>query len=358
MSHLILVLPDLLDAKNDDSIVGRLPESFVALSKTHRLHPHDGVLALSAVGLDPSRYELKPGPLMFAAMDIAPPPLSILFRLSVLSLNVALEIGPAPSATPEEARWLSEQISRLSSPKLTICLGTGLEHGAVWENGSLDVELHSPDRARGRPINDCLPEGDGDRMLRRLIDDSINLLGESEINRRRADEGLPPLNLLWPWGQGLRQDLPNLPIRHQKPITLHSDLDEVHGVANLARCRFIREASGFKSEWRTPTSPGVSIVVSELFTHARGAGRLELAEEIWQKISDRIVRPWTEAPRGDAIRRLEIVSPSTEGSGLISRWNSHELEGDRVPLHERALHDERLAIRHLWESLENSLSLP
>ncbi|MFX6823313.1 hypothetical protein ABTH33_20400, partial [Acinetobacter baumannii] len=80
--------------------------------------------------------------------------------------------------------------------RLTPVFGPRLTHGLVWEEGSLDLGTRTP--PVGESVHTGLPEGDGERLLRQLIDDSVNLFSELELNRRRMDEGKSPFNLLWP----------------------------------------------------------------------------------------------------------------------------------------------------------------
>lgn len=70
-------------------------------------------------------------------------------------------------------------------------------------------------------------------MLRRFIDDSINLLGEQEFNLRRIDEGLAPVNLIWPWGQGFPPVIPNLALQRGTPCHVLSPALGLRGLSKM-----------------------------------------------------------------------------------------------------------------------------
>ena len=102
-------------------------------------------------------------------------------------------------------------------------------------------------------MKDVLPEGDNEPALRRFIDDSINLLSELEFNAERLDKGLLPVNLLWPWGQGIRTDVPNLALMRGAPATVLSDSLRLEGVARLAGYRPLGRSwlgNGMNAKWK------------------------------------------------------------------------------------------------------------
>ena len=60
----------------------------------------------------------------------------------------------------------------------------------------------SPGQALGADLGDCLPAGDSGRRWRRLFSEAQIVLHNHELNARRREAGLSPVNGLWFWGGG------------------------------------------------------------------------------------------------------------------------------------------------------------
>lgn len=175
------------------------------------------------VGL-PGGSPLAAGPLMVAALGLEPPSRSVHYWLSLLSADESGHVRSPESVRldPPIRAALEDAMARLATRRLHPRFGFEADHALVLEQGSLDVGTHEPETVVGKPWMESRPEGDDERRLRTLIDDSMNLLDGLEFNRRRADEGLPKLNLLWPWGPGFPPEMPNLALRR-------GEIAEVHG---------------------------------------------------------------------------------------------------------------------------------
>ena len=199
------------------------------------------------VGLPPGS-PLAAGPLMVAALGLQPPPRSVHYWLSLLSVDEAGVVHPVDPAAaridPMLRTMLDDAMARLATRQLHPRLGFDVDHALVFEAGSLDVGTRDPEAVAGQVWIDCRPEGDDERRLRALIEDSLNLLDGLEWNRRRADEGQPKLNLLWPWGPGFAPDLPNLALRR-------GEVAEIHG-GETGRGRIllkgVTQAVGYRNE--------------------------------------------------------------------------------------------------------------
>ncbi|ARU41059.1 hypothetical protein CCB80_07855 [Armatimonadetes bacterium Uphvl-Ar1] len=236
-------------------------------------------------------------------------------------------------------------------------MGEGLIHGLVWEDGSLDLGCFEPEKIVGDAWNSRLPEGDGELALRMLIEDSLNLFDGLEINRRRADDGLPKLNLLWPHSFGFEPDLPNLALRRGNVAHFWSGDIALEGMANLVGYRHWERSVFYQgihvSEkvrggfWQ---EEGVSVLfderIGEHLCAKRGdEGRFSVEE--W----DRLV--WE--PMALAIRSGEevdgaILCPGFEGLGLIFGGAPNG-----VPFDGRVIGDSRLRKYRLSEVMAKLL---
>jgi len=135
----------------------------------------------------------------------------------------------------EDALTLMQLVDeKLSTRRLGFYPGRHFAHVVVWTDGPTEVRCIPAPLARGQQLEAALPEGDGDGLLRHLIWDSIELLDRHRINHRRREEGLLPVNLLWPWAPGRRPDLRHWALRTGLKAHVLADRLEVLGAARAA----------------------------------------------------------------------------------------------------------------------------
>lgn len=345
MKHAILIVPDWIGGPGEESLLRENMPALNSLAERGRvvrlaLPPPASVPEAAFLGLDPSRVDMAQGPLTVAALGFDPPERSVHFHLSLMSVGVTLEQSQfkVPS---EDLRTIVEAARRLDTRVLTFVLGDDRDHGLVWEDGSIDLGTVSPVDAEGKAVGEVLPEGDGEPMLRRYIDDSVNLLSGLELNRRRQGEGLPPFNVLWPWGQGLRTSVPNLALRYGQPIHVESPLTRLKGLARLAGCRHgdpaaMGTGTNLRLERVLETIEKHSVVVAVLpaFAEMRAMARMEEAQWLSREIDTRLLVPLETRLREEPMRIL-IASPGPHGLAL--QVGSGPADTGSTPFDERAL---------------------
>jgi len=326
------------------------------------------------LGFGPDSLDASEGVLIMSALGADPPEKSVHFHMQLGSLGdsgVVEVVRDAP--TEAEVRALMAAAARLETDRLAIVAGQNLSHGLVWLAGSLDLQTHSLASVAGSEIARHLPEGDGEKMLKRFIEDSVDLLSGLELNRRRFDQGLAPLNLLWPWGQGLRPYVENQAIRRGISATIFSASMRLAGLARLAGYAHApREWLGNGFNFDTDYLANQlfikerSVVVLDSFTRLRAAERVEEGEWLWRELDGKLISKWALAP-ADEGRRLVLLFPSgfcqpekppidaaTGGLGII--FDPNRRESSTVPLDERALEESRLPQMNLWEIVNSELS--
>ncbi len=304
------------------------------------------------VGLNPA-YQMRQGPLTVAGLGADPPPRSVHFHVSVLSLVGDVGDVPGYDIPGELESVIASCLLRLNTKSLTVVLGQGQNHGLVWEPGSLDLGTISPYSFNGRPFSQVLPEGDGEPLLRRFIDDSINLLAEQEFNLIRREEGLPPLNAFWPWGHGFRQDLPNLALRRGSVSSFWSSSLRLAGIARLA---------GYRHSNRLTLGRGTSVLLAELAKWLRMDGHNvgvvgEFGE--WREREAYDEYGWLLKeldghlePFIDGSRRLALLAPGSPGLAFI--YDPDNREVGTCPFDERAF-EEKLVQHQLFEVVASLL---
>lgn len=263
------------------------------------------------------------GPLALAAWDVDAAPRDVGFVLTLASLDVNGAIGAVEPFSDEEARLVAGQLTRLETVRLGLTVGRGTDHALLWHRGSTDLACRDWDDARGRPLASCLPEGDGEPMLRRLIDDSVNLLDGLPFNARRREDGLPPANLLWPWSPGRPFPLQAAPPRLGTACWSVTDGWAHRGAAKVA---------GFRPASPEDDRPGLTVRVA---AWVRRADPEEEAFEAGREVSE----GWLRASPG----RLSASALLWDGGGCAwptvpgEPWHggiARDPDAPKVGLHE------------------------
>ncbi len=313
------------------------------------------------LGMRPEEAQIPQGPLTVAALGADPPERSTHFHLSLMGFQDGEVRQSSLLLSSEELRTVLDHVPRLNTKTLTFVEGEDRDHGLVWE-GLGDMRTIPPDEADGKPIKTVLPEGDAESILRRYIDDSTNLLGELELNEKRLDEGLPPLNLLWPWGEGVRLHVPNLALRRGEPSLVVSDSMRMQGLVRLAGYRHVDRAlfrkgmnfslSGAAGKAKAETS---TIIVLSAPAQLRNDEKMEELEWFARQMTDELLSPLWDLSQKEPLRLL-LVAPALGHTGLSLRFESGKSHGNRFPFDERALEEREVDTREAWKQIDETLS--
>ncbi|MFQ3586041.1 MAG: hypothetical protein SNJ74_05400 [Fimbriimonadaceae bacterium] len=377
MANVVVVVPGWLSPNEDDSVLRPGPSAVAAMARRAKIERLTWAVSAETpeaawLGIDPERVRLASGPLAVAALGADPPARSVHFQVSLLSLTDG-RISPLGSELePDVRRRVAELGQRLDTRRLTTVWGPGTEHGLVWEDGSIDLACTSPDRLGDRTMAECLPEGDGESMLRRFVDDSVNLLADEEFNRRRMEEGLPPANILWPWGPGFRNPVPNLLLERGRPLRVESRSLRLQGLARLAKATHGRldsmgsgTATRLDSALASAQSGCDCVLVIDAVEAMRAEGRLEEVDWLTHEIDRRLLRPLWEST-ADNRSRLSVVAlrpgaaapgapPTSDCVGLAMTVGAKLRAENVYPFDERSLDERTLNRRPVWQAIEEAL---
>ncbi|HRF59397.1 MAG TPA: hypothetical protein PLH94_05715 [Fimbriimonadaceae bacterium] len=312
-------------------------------------------------GLDPHEARIAPGPLAVAGLGLDPPDSSLQFHLSLLTTDGVDAETPPAGPTEEELQTLFEHVRRLETPNLIPAKGMGLDHALIALDGSPEV-ITAPPQAL-RPYRAHLPVGDDEARLRRFIDDSVNLLTPLEFNVRRIDEGLVPLNLLWPWGPGFRVRLPHLGLAQGAPTTVMSGSLRCAGIARLVGYRHLPvELVGeginvpFEALAERIGHEPRSLLILRQPGHLHREGRSAEATWLMEELDRRLIGPVLDRLDDEKLE-LTVVAPTFEPDdhpGLAMTWTEPGLLPHHIPFDERAV-EEHLPMRSAWSPVERAL---
>lgn len=379
MRQLTLVVPFLASDPEQESALRPLPPALAQIVErgtVTKLAPMAESVTPEAawLGIGPAEAEVPQGPLTVAALGHAPPKDSVHFHLTLSSADEKghlVLVSEAPS--DDEVRTIFLAAERLRTAALTPLAGEGIDHALVWEAGSIEMSSEPPTAVVGEPLLAHAPQGDGEKTLRRFIDDAVNLLSGLELNHVRTEEGRPPLNCLWPWGQGFRPNLPNLALQRGDVAHVESGSMRMEGLARLVGYTHGDRAAlgrGLKIDYgrilgvATSGRPTLALLhnVEEMQRHGR------LDEIVWnlERLSETVIEPLLDvqdehpcafrlaAPGGHA----SLGGPPDRSSriGLALQYDSTRTGQGRVPFDERALDDPRVRSVHAWEFVRPGLS--
>lgn len=388
MRHAVLLIRDLLSCPAGPSILKASPPALSRLAEmgsTSIVSPApvaaisqskgafaNGTPEAAFLGLDPGSIDLQDGPLMVSALGADPPAGSVHFHLSLLSFDGARATTLKTRIPAEHTAAVISEAKKLNTKSLTLVPGEMLDHGLVWEDGSIELGTVPAAALDGNAIAGELPEGDGERILRRYIDDSINLLSDLPVNRQREDEGLPPLSLLWPWGQGFRTDVPNLALRRGSVCHVLSRSLRLQGLTRLVGYRHgDRSSMGYAVRLKPEVLKRFildhddSILVIEAFCEMREFGKWDEMEWLWREMGANLFEPLVDLSIKEPLQ-LSIIAfagldkppgPEASETGLTLSFGSGTVSNGSIPFDERALEDRKLPTVRLWEAVQLGLEV-
>jgi 2,3-bisphosphoglycerate-independent phosphoglycerate mutase len=198
------------------------------------MYPGSDAANMALLGYDPLVYYTGRGAVEAAAMQIPMDARDVAFRCSLISTDgESLLDYSAGHITTEEARPLIEAARKLCTHRQRLFPGISYRHILMWNDGPLDLQTYAPHENMNKRLAEILPSGEGESWLRQFIWDSLDLLDDLPFNRRRRDQGKPPANTLWPWGQGRAPQMPSFFERRKKTGAVIAGVDVIRGLGRL-----------------------------------------------------------------------------------------------------------------------------
>lgn len=323
-----------------------------------------GTSETAYLGLDPSRVNLSEGPLIASAFTIEPPSRAVMMRVDIGSLDeygVAKPIHPRPN--PAELKAISEAFVRLKTNRLIPVVGESGVHVLVWEDGSLDLGLTPFDALIGKAMDENKPEGDGEVMLRRFIDDSVNLLNEAPFNHERREEGHAPVNMLWPWGAGRMEATPDAARERGRPATVATRDLRLRGLARQLGDWPVDATPwhrGIHPDWKAwQTDHPVAVFQTDIWATMRRYEKFDEMAWAWEQWQTQ----WLEPIWADQEAVITIIAPSMAMDGTADGLAlTFDPEFSRTepafPFDERSLDERKLPRENLVDVIHAQLRAP
>jgi 2,3-bisphosphoglycerate-independent phosphoglycerate mutase len=298
-------------------------EGLCGLVKTipDEMEPGSDIATLSILGYDPRRYHTGRAPLEAASMDVPLGPEDVAFRANLVTCDGTTLIDYASGEIPTaDAHVLIALLNeKLGDRQRQFYPGVSYRHIMVWRDGSPEVKTIPPHDIIGQTIEPYLPVGEGDRRLRQLMFDSLEILDSHDINKRRRDQGQRPANMIWLWGQGRACVLPSLPLARGTPGVVLAAVDLVRGAGKAAglAAPTVPGATGnletdFAAKGRAAAQAldTYGLVVVHLEAPDEASHQASSERKVWaiEQIDEHVVSPVRERLRASPGSRLLILA--------------------------------------------------
>lgn len=323
------------------------------------IYPGSDVANMALLGYDPRKYYSGRGPVEAAAMGIPLDERDAAFRCSLVATDgeVMLDYSAGHISTEDARPLVLLAAEKLGTSRLHLYPGVGYRHILVWKEGPVDLRTHAPHENMGKRLQEILPEGEGESALRRFIWDSLELLDSHPFNRKRRDEGLPPANLLWPWGQGRAVRLPSFFAMHGITGAAVAGVDVVRGLARIVGLEVpaVPGATGYlDTDYAAKARAALDALTRHDFAwvhieapdEAGHAGRADQKIEAIEKIDRLVVAPLTDGlAKRDHCRILIVPDHATPVATRKHKamdvpfllFDSRVTQPNSIPFDERAV---------------------
>ena len=333
------------------------------------MYPGSDVANMSLLGYDPAKHYTGRGPIEAAALGVPLEKNDACYRASLVTTDgeTLLDYSSGHVTTPEARELIATVQEKLGSRRLAFFPGVQYRHILRVTDGSVNVRTTPPHDIAGKPLAPYLPEGDNDAELRRLIWDSLDLLDNHPVNKKRRGDGKPAANTIWPWGQGRPVSLPDFFTAHGKTGAMITAVDLLRGLARCAGLKIVEVpgATGYTdTNYRGKADYGLNVLLNGgidfLFLHVEAPdeagheGDLEAKVRAIENIDRHVVGTLVKgfAERKEPFRLLVApdhatpVALKTHREGMVPflYYDSERERSGTLPFDERAIPETPLIV--------------
>lgn len=258
-----MLVPDGMSDRPQPALGGRTPLAVArtpnmdriaadGVTGTARMVPSQlpsgtAVAMLAVMGYDPLRHRVGRGPVEAASMGIELAPGDVAFRCNLVTcVDGVMVDSSAGHITTQEARVLISALGdKLGGERIDFVPGVSYRHLVIFREADdpqalIDVSCVPPHDIVGMKIRDWWPRGGAADVVRGLMEASVEVLADHEINVVRRDLGEKEATMIWLWGQGGRAELPRFCDVWGVRGAVISAVDVVNGFAALAGMQVIK----------------------------------------------------------------------------------------------------------------------
>ena len=232
------------------------------------MKPGSDTANLSVMGYDPRICYTGRSPLEAVSMGIVLSEKEVTYRANLVTLSddeeyqnkTMLDYSGGEISTEESAELISFLAKSFDSAKRKLHSGISYRHCLVEQEMKEDVEsLVPPHDITDKKITEFLPKNE---EIKKMMEESYNLLKGHKINLERVKQGKKPANSLWIWGMGTKPKLENFENKYGVKGGVISAVDLIKGIGILGEMKIIE----------------VENITGNMFTNFRGKAEKAIEE--------------------------------------------------------------------------------
>ena len=194
------------------------------------------VCTMSLMGYDPARFHTGRAPLEAAAIGIDIGQGETVFRVNLVTTSPdgTMLDHSVGGISDDEAKRLFDALSQAWGSPHALTHGVSYR-GILKETGQSFAQVNAtpPHEIPGEPWREHMPTGQGSDLLNELMNASIDVLRDHDVNKRRRERGQREASMAWIWGGGTRPDMTPFAERFGLRGSMITAVDLLRGLARL-----------------------------------------------------------------------------------------------------------------------------
>lgn len=209
------------------------------------LKPGSDVANLSVLGYDAKTCYSGRSPLEAANLGIQLNDDQAALRCNLVTLSdadtyedrVMVDYCGGDITTPEADELIKALEAAFSTPHRHFYTGVQYRHCLVVDDGKLNLCLTPPHDISDQVIGPHLSQNPDAQPFIELMKQSVTVLENHPVNRKRKEKGLRPANSAWFWGEGKRPHLEQFSEKFGLKGSVVSAVDLIRGIGRLGGMR-------------------------------------------------------------------------------------------------------------------------
>lgn len=246
-------------------------EGYTGLTKNvpDGMTPGSDVANTSIMGFDPSMLKGR-GPLEAPSVGVELNDNDVAFRLNFINVkDGAINDFTADHITTEESDELIKALNEHFGDIGQFYTGVSYRNLFVISDIAMeDLKSTPPHDVVGQQTsnNNLKPENEKSKLINKLMEDSVEVLENHPVNKKRVEEGKLPANMIWLWGQGAKPVIGNFPEKYGLKGATITGVDLLKGISTYIDLDVI-EVPGATAYFDTNYQNKVDYALESLKTH-------------------------------------------------------------------------------------------
>lgn len=266
----VIVIPDGAADEPQDALGGKTPLQAAHLPAMDRvaetgrvgranhvpshLPAGSAVANMSLLGYDPDQYFTGRAPLEAAAqrIELGPDDWAVRCNLVTIEDQIMVDFTAGHISTEEAAALLETMQGEVGSP-WEFVPGVSYRNLLLYRGGGAsspfthETAATPPHDLTDKPVVDAFPRGPGSDALSDLMEQSVRLFKNHQVNVARRAMGRRPATNVWLWGIGKTPQLPSFHDLHGLRGAMITAVDLLRGLARLIgwNCIEVPGATGY-----------------------------------------------------------------------------------------------------------------